>query len=523
MILVLCRSRFAHAARMTAVFALFALCLAPLGGGRAGAADAVDRRPAIVFATAAVPDTLDPDKSAGTVGVRLAPNLYDTLLSLNPQAGANRPRYIPGLATSWHVSDDGLSADFQLRKAFFHNGAPVTADDVKFSLERAISPKTKNPFVTYFANLASVEVLSPTSVRLHFSRPWIGMLDGLAARGQIIPKAYLEQVGDDGFAQHPIGSGPFMYVDRQIGDSVTFKAFDQYWAGKPAVAKVVWRAIPDPNSRVSLLTSGGADIITDVPGSLVESIRASGASVNYLITPTPRFVQMNSLKGGPLADKRVRMALNLALDRKPIFHSVFERDVEFIDGPLSPEQIGGNAVKHYPYDPKRAKALLAEAGFPNGFATELVYPAGRYPGEEELLPALASYWKRIGVDVTLRSMEYSQWLETARQKTYPGMLDFSKADFPVGDPFSAFDRHVRCGGSYSAYCNKELDALVDSANGIVDEAQLQAVFRKAQTIAHDDAQAIFMFREPGALALRKGLQWRSDYTPDCSIGWYVVR
>lgn len=512
-------SRFAGGAAAVAVATLLVL---PSAFSGAGAADPVDSRPLIVFATAAVPDTLDPDKVAGTVGVRLTPNLYDTLLNLNPLAGGNRPRYVPGLASSWKVSDDGLTIDFQLRRALFHNGKPVTAEDVKFSLERAISPKTNNPFLTYLANLSSVQILSPSSVRLHLSRPWIGTLDGLAARGQIIPKAYVEQVGDEGFSEHPIGSGPFMYVDRQIGDSITFKAFDQYWAGKPAVAKVVWRAVPDPNSRASLLASGGADIITDVPGSLVETIRKSGATVDYLITPTPRFVQINSLKGGPLADKRVRMALNLAIDRKPIFHSVFERDVELIEGPLSPEQIGGNANVRYPYDPKKAKELLTEAGYPNGFATELVYPAGRYPGEEELLPALASYWKRVGVNVTLRSMEYSQWLETAHQKTYSGMLDFSKSDFPVGDPFSAFDRHVRCGGSYSAYCNKDLDALVDSMNGVVDEARLRPGFTKAQTMAHDDAQAIFLFREPGALALRKGLRWRSDYSPDCNIGWYVV-
>lgn len=492
-------------------------------GSLAAAADAPDTRPSIVYAAPAVPDTMDPDKAAGSVSVRLLSNVFDTLVQLNPKTGPKEPKIVPDLATSWKIAADGKSIDFQLRpNVLFHNGKMVTAEDVKFSLERAIDPKIKNPFVTYLRNLVSVEVLTPRSVRLHLSEPWIGTLDGLAVRGQIMPKAYVEQVGDEGLAQHPIGSGPFVFVDRQIGDSATFKAFDQYWAGKPAVARVTWRSVPDSNSRVALLTSGGADLITDVPASLLDTIRKSGAHVEYLTGPVQRMIVINTLKGPPLADKRVRLALNMALDRKVIFAAVFGHEVTQLQGPLSPGQIGGSAKLQYPYDPSKAKQLLAEAGYANGFSTELIYPPSRYTGDEELLPTLVSYWKKIGINVTLKAVEYSQWLESVHQKSYTGLADFSKNDLPVSDPFTAFDRHIRCGASYSAYCNKALDALIDSVNGVIDESRLTGVFTKAQQMAHDDAAQVFLFKEPGIIALRKGLQWRSGQSPDTGIGWYAL-
>jgi peptide/nickel transport system substrate-binding protein len=489
----------------------------------AAAADAPDTRPAIVWAAPAVPDTMDPDKAAGSVSVRLLSNVFDTLIQVNPNTGPGKPRLIPDLATSWKVAPDGKSIDFQLRpNVLFHNGKTVTAEDVKFSLERAINPKIKNPFVTYLRNLTSVEILSPSSVRVHLSEPWIGTLDGLSTRGQIMPKAYVEQVGDEAFAQHPIGSGPFAFVDRQVGDSVTFKSFDQYWAGKPAISKVTWRSVPDPNSRVALLTSGGADMATDIPANLFDTVRKSGAHIDNLIGPVQRFIVMNTLKGPPFADKRVRLAMNMALDRKAIFGAIFGPNLIQLQGPLSPEQIGGNVKLSYPYDPGKAKQLLAEAGFPNGFSTELIYPPGRYTGDEELLPTLVSYWKKIGVNVTLKAVQYDQWLESVHQKSYNGLADFSKNDLPVSDPFTAFDRHIRCGASYSAYCNKALDALIDSVNGVIEEGRLAPVFSKAQTMTHDDAAQVFLFKEPGIIALRKGLQWRSGHSPDTGISWYAL-
>jgi peptide/nickel transport system substrate-binding protein len=252
-------------------------------------------------------------------------------------------------------------------------------------------------------------------------------------------------------------------------------------------------------------------------------VRKSGAQVDYLIGPVQRFVVINTLKGPPLSDKRVRMALNIALDRNAILNAVFGRSVEQLEGPLASEQIGGGGKLSYPYDPARAKALLTEAGYPNGFSTELIYPPGRYTGDEELLPTLASYWKRVGINVTLKATDYNEWLESVHEKTYAGLADFSKNDLPVSDPFSAFDRHIRCGASYSAYCNKQLDAMIDTVNSEIDVPKLTAVFTKAQQIAHDDAVQVFLYQEPGIIGVRKGLQWNSIYSPDTGIGWDVLR
>jgi peptide/nickel transport system substrate-binding protein len=507
---------------------VFAVALPTFIGGHsvggASAAEAGNVRRAVTVATSGLPSILDPDKAVGSADTMFAGNVFESLIQLNPTPSDGRGRHVPALATSWTISPDGKSIDFKLRQGVvFHDGTPMTAEDVKFSIDRAVAPETKNPYrSSWLANIEGADILDAATVRIRLSRAWAGTMDSLAARGQIMPKAYLERVGDDGFAKAPIGTGPLVFLSRKIGDAVEFKTFDHHWAKQPNATTVTWRQVPDLNTRIALLSSGEVDLITDILPSLTSTIESSGAKVQSLRGIFQRFLVINTLAGGPLADRRVRLALNLALDRKTLFKAVFGRDVPLLNGPLSATQIGGDGAEPYPYDPDRAKKLLAEAGLPNGFTTELNYASGRYIGEDELLPAFVSYWKRIGVHVDIKPMEQAKWIEVSRTKAYTGMLSFSKAVGQVADPFSAFDRHIHCGGLYSGYCNKELDALVDSAVGVIDEHKLEQVFAQAQKLAHDDAAQIFLFDEPYLIATKPGVKWAPEYGPDGGWSWNYI-
>lgn len=475
----------------------------------AGPAAAVDG----VVATPALIDVLDPHLAQGAAGGAFTANVFDTLVNPNQTPSDGRGRTVPGIATSWKIVDDGKAIDFTIRdNAMFHNGQKVTADDVVFSIERIVNPATKQPYRTsYFATLKGAEKLSPTLVRLHYTVPWPGVFDALAARGHIIPKEYFEKVGAEEYAKKPIGSGPYAMTNYRRGDQMELVAQKNYWGGDSYLTKINWRSVPDVNTRVAMLCSGEADAVTDIQPPLIKAIKSCGANVAVLKGIHQRFLIMNTLKDGPFTDRRVRMAMNIAIDRKDVFDAIFGSEVEWVNGELSPYHVAGRSVERYPYDPERAKKLLAEAGYPNGFSTEIIYTAGRYFDDAELLPTLVSYWKKIGVNVTTRTVEYNQWLKFAGQKAYTGMLSYSKGAGTIADPTSAFDRHAMCGALYSAYCNKELDDVVKMASGIIDEKKLEEIFAKAQRISHDEAPKVFLYDLPTIFGWKKGLKWTSEY------------
>lgn len=470
-----------------------------------------------VVATTAITNKLDPHKTRGTAGTLFTANVFDTLITFNPTPSDGRGRHIPEIATSWTIAPDGKSIEFTIRQdGYFHNGERLTAEDVVFSINRIADPKTRHPYRrSYFSYLKNAEVLSPTKIRINYStaKAAAAQLDAAASRIDVVPKAYIEKVGAEGFAEKPIGSGPYAMKSYRPGDRIELVANKRYWAGKPSFEKVTWRAVPDINTRVAMLCSGEADAITDIPPSLVTTVRRCNANVEVLRGVHQRILQINSLQGGPLADRRVRLALNIAIDRDAVFSAIFGQNakVKRVNGPLSSYHIGGNAVKPYAYDPERAKKLLAEAGFSKGFSTEVYYTPGRYVGDSELLPILVSYWKKIGVNVQTRPVEYNQWLNYMKKKGFSGMLSFSKGAGIVAEPYSAFSRHVMCGGLFSSFCNKKLDTLLKTAKGVNDKDKLNQIFSKAQRIGHDEAVAIFLYDLPTIFGWKKGLTWRGEY------------
>ncbi|HET7875404.1 MAG TPA: ABC transporter substrate-binding protein, partial [Methylomirabilota bacterium] len=317
----------------------------------------------------------------------------------------------PSLAESWSVSKDGLVYEFVLRRGVkFHNGDPMTAEDVKFSFERYKGAAAK----LLRERVAAVEIADPHRVRIRLKAPWPDFMAffGTPATGAawVLPKAYLERVGDEGFKKAPVGAGPYKLVSHAPGVELAFEAHEGFWRKTPAVKRFTWRIIPDESTRLAMLKRGEVDIAYSIRGALAEELkRTPGLRLAPSLTSATFWVDFLAEPWDPKSpwrDQRVRLAASLAIDRQAINQaetlgfsklssSIIPAGYEFY-WPAPPT----------PYDPARAKKLLAEAGYPNGFDAGDLTMDGSYANLGE---AVANYLSAVGIRTRVRTLERAAW------------------------------------------------------------------------------------------------------------------
>jgi peptide/nickel transport system substrate-binding protein len=308
--------------------------------------------------------------------------------------------YSPSLAESWTVSPDAKVYEFKLRKGVkFHNGDSLTAEDVVFSFMRYKGSLAK----AIHGRMEKAEAVNPYLVRVRFKEPFPEFLEyllpGATTFAWIAPKKYVEKVGDAGFKKHPIGAGPYKFVEHVLGVKLVGEAFEGYWRKVPHVKRLEFYHIPEPATRLAMVKRGEADIGTLMQGVYYEDLKktpnlrmlAPLSPVRWAAYPAAQWDPQS-----PWANPKVRLAASLAIDRQtladvhmpgcgPVSNIALEGDPMGIDFPL------------YPYDPEKAKKLLAEAGYPSGFQGGKFYPyqGGYWPYGEQV----ATYWKAIGISV----------------------------------------------------------------------------------------------------------------------------
>lgn len=436
--------------------------------------------------------------------------IFSTLVDLNPTPRDGKGRWIPGLATSWAIADDARSVTFDLRpNVKFHDGDTLTAEDVQFSVQRAINPDTKNPYASSFlGHIQGLTILSPTKVRLDLNNPDLAILDETAARLYIVSKRQVTELGEKAFDK-PIGTGPMKFVSFAKGQQSVWDANEAYWDGVPSVKRATWKEVPDINARISSILAGQADIAENMLPNLVPQLEAAGKTVLRGFTGQQRFIYFNSQKFAAFKDRRVRYAINIAVNREEILKTIFAGGGRIVAGPLSPFQAGAkeSGVSNYPFDPAQAKQLLNEAGYPNGFNVELLWTAGRYVGEPEMLQAIAGYLAKIGIKVELQAREYGTWQKAIAGKSYPGMATFSKGNAEVSDSPSAISRHLISGSPYAAHTNPQVDALYKEGLSVSDPAKLTQIYAKVQQTEHDDPSQLYLFDEPQFTGLGNRVKW----------------
>src|SRR5262245_14618051 len=323
----------------------------------------------------------------------------------------------PSLAESWTVSKDGLTYEFVLRKGTkFHNGDPVTAEDVKFSFERYRGAAAK----LLKDRVREVQIVDPGRVRFVLKEPWPDFMTfyGTSATGAawIVPRRYVEKVGDDGFLKAPVGAGPYRVVSSTPGVDLVMEAFEGYWRKTPSVKRLVFRSMPDETTRAAALRAGDVDIVYLLSGPTAEEIKRTAAL--RLVAARPPGVPYLDMPEqwdpkSPWHDRRVRLAASFALDRNAL-NQAETLGLSRPTGALIPRVLEfSRPYDPPPYDPAQARRLLAEAGYANGFDADDLTP---FPPFFSLAEAIGNYLGAVGIRTRVRTMERAAFLSAWREK-----------------------------------------------------------------------------------------------------------
>ena len=412
---------------------------------------------------------------------------------------------VPGLALSWTIVGTA-TLEFELgRDVRFHNGEPFTAESVKFSVERMLAEE-EAPNQGKFTAIDSVEIVGDYRVRLHLNRPDGTLLDSLTSRLAMLPPAHFEEVGAEGFAKAPVGTGPFRFVEWIPDDHVTLAANADYWEGsykgRPEVDIVVFRPIPEAATRVAELQAGGVHLIQDVLPDQMDDLEAAGLRV----VPDEAF-QLQYVfftaddESAPTYDVRVRQALNYAVDVEAIIENLLAGLGTQIASPIGPGYLGFNPdVKPYPYDPEKAKALLAEAGYADGFETTLDSTTAEH---SDVIDAVAGYLSEVGVDVEIQEYELGRFNQNWMDRTQSMLWAARWGNTP--DPQS-IELFASCNGWITRYCNKEVTALLEAARDTLDQEERAGHYAAASQLMHDDPLAIYLNTSTQIYGLRAGVE-----------------
>ena len=479
------------------------------GASPAGAAPEGQLTWAVHFSLA--PTLFEPAETPGLITpFMILYALHDALVK--PMPGKSMA---PSLAESWTTSPDGLVYDFVLRKgAKFHTGDPVTAADVKFSFERY-----RGIFARALKErVASVETPDPGHVRFRLKQPWPDFLTyyGTPATGAawIVPKKYVEKVGEEGFKKAPVGAGPYRFVSFTPGVELVLEAFEGYWRKTPSVKRLVLKAVPDPSTRLAMLKRGEADIAYGLGGELGGEVQRTPG---LTLRPTP-FVSSHWLVfadqwdvKSPWHDRRVRLAANYAVNRQAINQaetlgfskitwSIIPSSFDFYWQPPP-----------FPYDPATAKRLLAEAGYPSGFdAGDLWCDAGTTGYSEAVINDLQT----VGIRTRLRPLERAGFLKAYQEKQLKNIIYSLSGIF--GNAATRIEAFVAPGGAYAYGGYPDIDGLFREQATELDNKKREMTLHRIQQLIHEKAMylpiwQLAILQGHGARVAESGLGLINDY------------
>ncbi len=451
--------------------------------------------------------------------------IFDNLVRLGPDM---TPK--PDLAQSWETSTDGLTWTFHLRQGVkFHDGTPFNAAAVKFNIERIQDPKMGFTNRVLWTHITSVEAKDDYTVVLKTAQPFAPMLFYLAhgSGGMVSPDA-VKKMGDQAFALNPVGTGPYKVDSFQPGVTLTLVRNDNYWGGKPGLAKIVMNYAADAQARVAQLQSGQADLIDSVP---VEQIATLKADPNIVVLQQPAvraFFLTFNLKRAIFQDVRVRQAFNYAVDKDTIVKTLFLGFATPMDSPMAPGMAGYKPVMKYNYDVAKAKQLLDDAGWKVNPSTNIrekdgtplkanFYTAeGEYPKDLQVAEAVQSYLKAVGADIQIVKVDAAairtfRKVPAAEAKYDIMMFGFNASN---GDPSYHLQSNWLSNPDETVaptvwnmmwYKNPDVDKAIQDSLTLVDPAKRQEALTKAQTLIMQDAPNLFLYTPQIVNATRKGV------------------
>jgi peptide/nickel transport system substrate-binding protein len=466
----------------------------------------------ITIAQPADATTMDPGRSTQVLTVNYFFNIYDTLTRWDTAL-----KLQPALATSWRNVND-TTWEIALRAGVkFHDGSPLTAADVKAVYERNMTPG-KTVVQAGFATFEAVQVVNPTTLRIVTKKPDPLVPVRLAQMGsQIYPARFATDEGVKELARKPVGSGAYRFVDWIKDDRLVMEANREWWGGggkPPAVERIVWKPIPDDFARISALQKSEVDVITNVPPDQMKTIRT-------LTVPSTRTVMFQiTATQPPASDKRVRQAMHYALDVPSIVNNLYAGQGKALGGWLADTDFGHNpALKPYPHDPARARALLAEAGYGGGIDVTLYAGSGTMVNDKQLLEAIADMWSKVGIRAKVVMMEMAARQKMLNERAVPAnglllvnpqstLLDADGSLWRVTHP-NGFGGKSWAGSQPG----HRFHDLMEQARYTLDQTKRKQLYAEAIQIIYDEKPYLELFQEVVIYGVspRVSFKPRADY------------
>ncbi len=457
----------------------------------------------LVVGQIAEPKSLDPHAVTAVNDFRILMNVYDGLVRYRN----GTLEVEPALATSWTISEDGTEYTFELRDGVeFHDGAPFNAQAVEFNFDRMLDESHPYhdtgpfPLAFFFSAVEDVEAVDGDTVKFTLKEPYAPFLSNLAyPTGLIVSPEAVKKHGAD-FGRNPSGTGPFAFAEWEANAKVAVTRNERYWDGAPSLDAVVFRPITDANTRVAEMLSGGIDVMVEIPPDSVSTFDGNGFTLHEQAGPHVWFLILNA-KEGPFSDRRVRQAVNYAIDKKALVENVLQGTAQIAAGPTPPAFAWAynDALEPYPHDPGKARALIEESGHAGASLTFYVTEGGSGMLDPVAMgAAIQADLAKVGFDVKIETYEWNTFLG----KVNPGLegkADMAEMAWMTNDPDTLPFLALRTGawpdkGGFNSgyYSNPEVDALLEAARGSTDQAERARLYKEMQEIVHDDAPWAFI-------------------------------
>jgi peptide/nickel transport system substrate-binding protein len=458
----------------------------------------------VKIALAAEPNTFDPHLTVGRNSQIFIVNVFDGLTARDAQGNL-----VPALAESWKRLNP-TTWQFALRKGVkFHNGDDFNAECVKFTLDRGTHPETKATIISELSTIARTEIVDPFTVNVITKGPdfllpvRLGELFGL----MLSPK-HTNALGKEAIATRPNGTGPFKLVSWAKNERLVLEANENYWRGAPKVKTIVLRPILEDAARIAALQAGEVDLIAPIPHVRIEELKRNPKLVIKTI-PAPRIFHVTiDVRKPPFDNVKVRQALNHAVDVNAILRSLYFGHGTRLATVVDKNALGYDpSVQPYPFDPNRAKALLAEAGFPNGFETEFDSFTGSIADHSKPAEAIVGYLQKVGIKAKQNVFEFSAFGPRRVQNQTAPLFIYS-----IGNSYlepSWVLRWLTQGGLGMHWKNARLDEMLTRIEATDDRSKRAQQYSDVQKLIKDEAPFIFLFQADAVF----GMSTRIDYTP----------
>ncbi len=477
-----------------------------------GAAVAAEPASVILAYSGDVP-SWDPGANSSVQALPIHKSVFDTALELSPGL-----KVVPGVVTAHRWLDtEGKILELTVREGVtFHNGDKLTSDDIKFSFyDRPQSDEKLLVSATWRSTVAGIETPSPIKAIFHFNAPFVASIPQLLnIAGFVMPKRYFETVGQQGFIDKPVGSGPYRLVDYQRDSRIVLEAYDKYWGGPAPFKRVTFQIIKEPNARVAAIQSGQVDFTYNIP--LREATRLGtlpGLVANE--HPTTATVLMHMANNGIYQDKNVRLAMHHAIDKQAL-------STAFYNGKAIPQSMfsakglnGNNPDLTFPYDPAKAKALLAQSGYSKDKPAKITLgtTSGSFTGDYDVARAIVQMWQEVGIEAELRVMPIDQFYDLSRS----GKLDHPMIVLWInaaGDPEVVTGLILDPKKRFSVWKSDDIPPRLDPLLNEVDDDKRYAGFAKFDTWAVEQGYEVALYQLPATAVYAK----RVGYVPFLN-GW----